>query len=191
MDKRFDAMNRDEYRTLRAGAIWFLVTLLITRVMQVAGVAMSRHFADYIIGRYLSTLFLIFGYSLLLIPAVRCRDWLFVRFAAGAGMLGSLIVEMLKYTVGKYLPRPSGSQGGFPSGHAEASFILAYAIGRRYPRLSIPAYAIAAVITCSRVPYFHFFYQIVGGGILGLLVVVLFDWHTMRRSAKVFATDGG
>lgn len=72
-------------------------------------------------------------------------------------------------------PRPSGHDGGFPSGHAAAACALAYLLTERLPRLAPLWYAVAAVIAWSRVEAgAHYPYQVVGGAILGLAVAIYF-----------------
>ncbi len=71
------------------------------------------------------------------------------------------------------LPRPSGSSGGFPSGHTAAVCALAYLLTERWPRLSFLWYGAAAVVGWSRwTSGAHYPYQVVGGAILGLAVAV-------------------
>jgi|GEM_PF-1461235 membrane-associated phospholipid phosphatase len=71
-------------------------------------------------------------------------------------------------------PRPSGTDGGFPSGHAAASCVVAYLLTERFPWGAPLWYTAAALITWSRVESgAHYPYQIVGGVILGFTVVTL------------------
>lgn len=72
-------------------------------------------------------------------------------------------------------PRPSGHDGGFPSGHATAACALAYLLTERMPALSPLWYAIAALIAWSRVEAgAHYPYQIVAGAILGFGIAIFF-----------------
>jgi len=175
-------LKKNEYKTLRMGLIWLAFTLLVTYTLQSLALIPDRKYTDFI-GDKVNTWFLIIGYLSLLIPIIIAKKWKWLGFVAYSGIIGTIAVHALKFTVGKNLPRPSGSKGGFPSGHAEASFILAYLISSRYPKLSIPIFLIASVITWSRVPFEHYFYQIVGGGILGLLVVGIMDRKTANRES--------
>lgn len=78
-------------------------------------------------------------------------------------------------------PRPSGHDGGFPSGHAAAACALAYLLTERLPRFALVWYAFAALIAWSRVEAgAHYPYQVVAGAILGLTVAVVFH----RRFGK-------
>jgi membrane-associated phospholipid phosphatase len=70
-------------------------------------------------------------------------------------------------------PRPSGSDGGFPSGHTAAVCALAYLLTERWPKLAFLWYSAAAVVGWSRwTSGAHYPYQVVGGAILGLTVAV-------------------
>jgi membrane-associated phospholipid phosphatase len=70
-------------------------------------------------------------------------------------------------------PRPSGSSGGFPSGHTAAVCALAYLLTERWPRLAFLWYSAAAVVGWARwTSGAHYPYQVVGGAILGLAVAV-------------------
>jgi membrane-associated phospholipid phosphatase len=70
-------------------------------------------------------------------------------------------------------PRPSGSSGGFPSGHTAAVCALAYLLTERWPKLAFVWYGAAAVVGWARwTSGAHYPYQVVGGAILGLAVAV-------------------
>jgi membrane-associated phospholipid phosphatase len=73
------------------------------------------------------------------------------------------------------LPRPSGTDGGFPSGHAAASCALALLLTERLPKGAPIWYALAGLITWSRVETgAHYPYQIVSGAILGIVLSFVF-----------------
>jgi membrane-associated phospholipid phosphatase len=168
----------DQYRNLRLAILFLATTLIVTRILQAEHLFIPRGIADHILGRRVNDSFLIIGYLLLLFRCVSMRDWRDLYAVAATGIGGLILVQAIKFGStamfphAAFLRRPSTGGGGFPSGHAQASFMLAYMIGARYPKLAIPAYFVAAIITWSRVPYEHFFYQIVAGGIVGLAVAV-------------------
>jgi 4-amino-4-deoxy-L-arabinose transferase-like glycosyltransferase/membrane-associated phospholipid phosphatase len=108
------------------------------------------------------------------------------RDAFSSVLVGSVMVHLLKaaferprishaagYVIaGLDAPRLFDTTGrfiSFPSGHTTVSFALAWAISRRYPRLSVPLYAVAALIGASRV-YLgsHYPSDIAGGVLTGL-----------------------
>nr|WP_246385851.1 phosphatase PAP2 family protein [Armatimonas rosea] len=69
------------------------------------------------------------------------------------------------------LPRPSGGDGGFPSGHTAAHVCLAYLLTERYPKLAPLWWFWAALMAWSRVEAgAHWAYQIVAGAVLGAAV---------------------
>ncbi|MDX1931299.1 MAG: phosphatase PAP2 family protein [Capsulimonadales bacterium] len=71
-------------------------------------------------------------------------------------------------------PRPSGTDGGFPSGHTAASVALAYLLSERFPALAPVFYALAATVAWSRVgDGAHYPYQVLAGAILGFGVALV------------------
>ncbi|GAB4464528.1 MAG: hypothetical protein OHK0029_34540 [Armatimonadaceae bacterium] len=83
-------------------------------------------------------------------------------------------VQKVSFHVFGLWPRPSGTDGGFPSGHTAASCVMAYLLTERYPLLAPVWYGIGALITWSRVEAgAHYPYQLIGGVILGFATVLL------------------
>jgi membrane-associated phospholipid phosphatase len=78
-------------------------------------------------------------------------------------------VQKASFHVWGLWPRPSGTDGGFPSGHASANCVIAYLLTQRFPRLSLLWYGIAGLISWSRwQDNAHYPYQVVAGALLGL-----------------------
>jgi hypothetical protein len=89
--------------------------------------------------------------------------------------------------------RPDGephsrANSSFPSSHASSSFAVAYSISRYYPKWSIPAYGMAALISYSRV-YLdaHHASDVIAGAGIGVLGGYLAGrylqrWHFDRQS---------
>jgi undecaprenyl-diphosphatase len=76
------------------------------------------------------------------------------------------------------LPRPSGTDGGFPSGHTAAHCVLAYLLTERFPKFGPLFYAAAALVSWSRwQDGAHFPYQVVAGAVVGLACAVLLAPH--------------
>lgn len=124
----------------------------------------------------INTWYLVIGYLSLLILAYLGRNKLHLKKIACTGLAGLFSVHILKATVGLGMPRPSGHWGGFPSGHSDAAFILAYLISSKYPALSWAAFGLAGAISWSRVVlHDHWLYQVVGGGLIGLATAVLVE----------------
>jgi membrane-associated phospholipid phosphatase len=88
-----------------------------------------------------------------------------------AAILAEMVVGPLKYITNR--ERPAGSQtrwnSSFPSSHAAMGFAVAATVSREYPRFSIPAYALAALVSCSRVYHRrHHLSDVVIGAAIGL-----------------------
>lgn len=136
--------------------------------------ALSR--AGEFLSRSGNTLFLTAGYLTLLISAFRLCEWNRMLRVVLIALTVTLIVHALKLSVGHWAPRPSGSAGGFPSGHAAAAFALAFQLSRRFPRGRWIWQMIAIGITWSRVAlHAHWFYQVAAGAPIGLVVAIAFD----------------
>ena len=95
------------------------------------------------------------------------------RLATVALVAANVSVEGLKWIVNR--PRPGGehkrSDAAFPSGHAASAASLAWVLTRRWRRVAIPLWALAAVVAFSRV-YLdrHWLSDVVFGFALGLAV---------------------
>lgn len=82
-------------------------------------------------------------------------------------------------------PRPSGHDGGFPSGHTAAACALTYLLTERWPKLAPLWYAFAALVGWARwASGAHYPYQVVGGAILGLSVAVLLAHRFPERERE-------
>jgi membrane-associated phospholipid phosphatase len=131
-----------------------------------------------------NTAFVTVGIALLLIDAIYRRLWTEFWFTLIAAAIVESLIHGLKFTVGSWLPRPSGSPGGFPSGHAMMAFALAYLLSRRFPRLAVLWYASAVVISWSRVELRrHYEYQVILGALIGLEAVAF----ALRRYEKTIS----
>lgn len=80
-------------------------------------------------------------------------------------------------------PRPSGGDGGLPSGHTACHVALAYILTERFPKWSPAFYTIAGAIAWSRVgDGAHYAYQVLAGAILGFAVAILITPRFQRES---------
>ena len=124
---------------------------------------------------------------LLLVPAIRnvlrgFRDrslwW------APVAVLANVAVEK----AGKsflQMPRPNEEGNGFPSGHAMASFLVAWLIATKYPKLAPLWYAIAASVAWSRVQvHAHYPYQVLGGALIGTFIGWLISHFLQDKTSK-------
>lgn len=83
-------------------------------------------------------------------------------------------------------PRPDSFQNGFPSGHSMASFLMAWLIATKYPKLAPLWYAFAVAISWSRVEiHAHFPYQVLGGAFIGTLI----GWAITRFFPSAVSTS--
>jgi undecaprenyl-diphosphatase len=93
------------------------------------------------------------------------------RHAVLAMIPANLAVEGLKRLVNR--PRPDGerrrSNSSFPSSHAANAFAMAWVLGRRWRRFSIPFWLLAAAVGWSRM-YLnrHFLSDVLCGAIIGV-----------------------
>ena len=121
----------------------------------------------------LHTVFLGGGIGALLLTAWRTKNpALAIRTAAVMGAETALfeIAKLITWFGLHHLyPRPSGTDGGFPSGHTAANVALAWLLSDRFgARWSPVFYAIAAAVAWSRVgDGAHFAYQVAAGALLG------------------------
>lgn len=122
-----------------------------------------------------NTAFLTGGILCLVALALRAGGKADLARLSATMLTETALVHVLKYATSPFLPRPSGGSGGFPSGHAAASWALAFLLAERFPRAGPLWYSIAGVISWSRVQVDdHYAYQVVGGAFLGVAVALFF-----------------
>jgi len=89
----------------------------------------------------------------------------------------ALILSMGISTIAKFSfrrERPDGGNFGFPSGHATAAFTAAGVLTTFYGwKAGVPSYALASLVSISRVDsYKHFLSDVVMGAVLGTVIGV-------------------
>jgi len=86
----------------------------------------------------------------------------------------------------------TGRFNSFPSGHTTTAFALAMVLAKRYPRLRLPLYATAILISLSRIALgSHYPSDIVGGAILGITVGWLLTMGgTKKKRIRKWAITG-
>jgi undecaprenyl-diphosphatase len=110
------------------------------------------------------------------------RPWLWIRVGV-AILLAESISGALKVWVKRDrpplfhpVPKPlleAPSTYSFPSGHATVSFACATVLALAVPRLRVPLFALAALISFSRVYVgVHYPFDVLAGAALGLLLGV-------------------
>lgn len=92
------------------------------------------------------------------------------------GFATSVVQFSKRFLIHPIALRPSGGYEGFPSGHATATFSLAFLLSLYYPKLWWLWYGIAALVTWSRVQTLaHSELQIAAGMLFGTLVAYGFS----------------
>ena len=119
--------------------------------------------------------FQIFTHLFLFYTGWRLRSWQPVIYDAFVALTVTGIVQTSKrFLIADIAIRPSGGYEGFPSGHASATFSLAYVLSVYYPRFWWLWYSVAALVTWSRIQTnAHTELQIAAGMLLGSLVAYL------------------
>jgi len=131
------------------------------------------HFAS----DHLNNGFQILAHLLMFSIAWRWRSWQPVLLDLGVALTVTGVVQLSKrFLIADIAIRPSGGYEGFPSGHASATFSLAFVLSLYYPRLWRVWYAVAALVTWSRVQTnAHVELQIAAGMLFGTLVAYGFS----------------
>ena len=110
-----------------------------------------------------------------------------------------LITQILKHVIGR--PRPNyisldndfdfnfltfeSSFHSFPSGHASTAFMVCFILCAVLPKLKYLFYFLASIIALSRVVVgAHFFFDIIAGGLLALLVFKLLNNYFEKNNAR-------
>jgi undecaprenyl-diphosphatase len=121
---------------------------------------------------------------------------------ATTALTTQLLTTLVKYAVGRDRPPavvldpepllevPTTSS--FPSGHSSSSFACALVLSRLAPRLTVPLFALAALVGYSRVYVgVHYPLDVVAGALFGVLVAtaLLRLLGALRRSPR--GTPGG
>lgn len=192
-------VREDALRAMYNGAVtylpWHLSGLVFVLVGLVLGCTMSpvggnseiHQFARFASNLF-NTLFLTLGILTLLVLAYLRRSKAEFLRLASVMLTETAIVQIIQKTsfyVFGVLARPSGKDGGFPSGHAAASCALAFLLTERLPKGAPLWYACAALITWSRVEAgAHYPYQIVCGAVLGIGVAAVFARRTPLASPE-------
>ena len=119
---------------------------------------------------------------------IRQRDGSFLS-TLSAMLVIAILINVIKYTpFGHLTPRPSGYEGGFPSGHTATSFAMAFFVSLKLPRLMLPMFLVATAIGFSRLfagseHAAHYPYQIISGSLFGSYLPWGIDMITQRLRA--------
>ena len=116
--------------------------------------------------------FQVTAHLLMFFAGWRWRSWQPVLLDLSVALIVTGVVQLSKrYFIADIALRPSGGYEGFPSGHASATFSLAFVLSLYYPRFWPVWYGIAALVTWSRVQTnAHTELQLAAGMLFGTLV---------------------
>ncbi len=123
-------------------------------------------------------------------------------FLFAAVAVSGILTNLIKFPLGRARPKLWEQDGifgvspfsldadfqGFPSGHATTLFALAAGLGLMAPRLRIPLYALAALLSFSRVAVnAHYPSDLVGGAMVGIGVTLWLRGLLARHGLAVGA----
>jgi len=126
------------------------------------------------IGDLGNTAALVLGLTYLIVRAVRTGrgpSWRTIVATMGIETGLYLMIKGATWHLAHRFPRPSGRDGGFPSGHTAAHVCLAMLLAESSPALAPLWYLWAGVMAWSRVAAgSHYAYQVLAGALLGGIV---------------------
>jgi undecaprenyl-diphosphatase len=124
----------------------------------------------------------------LALAALRRNPWLLVAVVAADGV-ADLLASIGKTLVHRHRPfvhqlGPAATTHSFPSFHAATSFACAAVLASFAPRLRIPLYTLAVLISISRLYNgVHFPLDVLAGALLGLITALLL-LAAIRRAGR-------
>ena len=115
----------------------------------------------------------------------KLRSWQPVLYDAAVALIVTATVQLSKrFFIADIAIRPSGGYEGFPSGHASATFSLAFVLSLYYPRLWWLWYSVAGLVTWSRIQTnAHTELQITAGMLFGTIVAYIVAMLIRRKKA--------
>lgn len=155
---------------LRAGGVG-LVTLSAAFFILFPDNSQPDQFAHFL-SDHLNDSFQIYTHLLMFFTGWKMRSWKPVIYDVLVAAIVTSVVQLSKrFLIAGIAIRPSGGYEGFPSGHASATFSLAFILSVYYPRMWWIWYSLAGLVTWSRVQTnAHSELQIAAGMIFGSLV---------------------
>ena len=168
----------------RAGGVGF-AALLVALFVLFPDNSLPDQFAHFLSDQ-VNDGFQILAHLLMFTAGWRLRSWQPVLYDVVVGLTVTSVVQLSKrFLIADIAIRPSGGYEGFPSGHASATFSLAFVLSLYYPRLWWLWYSVAGLVTWSRVQTnAHTELQIAAGMLLGT-IVAYFVALLIRRKKTV------
>ena len=154
----------------KAGSVAIL-TLLAALFVQFPDNSLPDRIAHFL-SDHVNDGFQIFAHLLMFFTGWQLRSWRPVLYDITVAVVVTSIVQLSKrFLIADIAIRPSGGYEGFPSGHASATFSLAFVLSLYYPRLWWLWYGIAALVTWSRIQTnAHTEWQITAGMLFGTIM---------------------
>lgn len=154
----------------RAVAVGF-ATLLAALTILFADNSLPDQFAHFLSDQ-VNDGFQILAHLLMFTAGWRLRSWQPVLYDVVVALSVTSVVQLSKrFFIADIAIRPSGGYEGFPSGHASATFSLAFVLSLYYPRLWWLWYSVAGLVTWSRIQTnAHTELQIAAGMLFGTIV---------------------
>ena len=154
-------------RALAVIAVTLGATLLVSFPDNSLPDACAHFLSDHV-----NDTFQIVAHVLVLGLAWRLRSWrpALVDLSV-AGVVTGVVQLSKRFFIHPIAIRPSGGFEGFPSGHASATFSLAFVLSLYFPRLWWLWYGVAGLVTWSRIQTnAHTEWQITAGMLFGTMV---------------------
>lgn len=173
-------------KTLQQGILFAVFTLIVTVWVNAPDNSLIDRTA-HLLSDEINTAFQIFAHLSLMTLAYRRRRWTPFVLDVWVTGLQTLVVQSAKHFLTHPIAlRPSGGFEGFPSGHAAATYALAFMLSTYYPRLWWLWYAIAALVSWSRVQTnAHTILQISAGMCVGLGCAYVVSFYFLRHQKKL------
>ena len=161
-----------------------LSTLLAALTVLFADNSLPDQFAHFLSDQ-VNDGFQILAHLLMFTAGWRLRSWQPVLYDVAVALTVTSVVQLSKrFLIADIALRPSGGYEGFPSGHASATFSLAFVLSLYYPRLWWLWYSVACLVTWSRIQTnAHTELQITAGMLFGTIVAYFVAMLIRRKKA--------
>ena len=125
-----------------------------------------------------------------LVLALMWRRPAILFMTVAADLAADLLSDLGKLIIPRHRPfehqlGPPSTTHSFPSGHAATSFACATVLSHYAPRLRVPLFALATLISLSRIYNgMHYPTDVLAGAVLGVLTALLLLAAVRRRSRR-------